>query len=157
MGPFGLVQGFLSLLDDPLTAITLLLPRGLFLPALFFAPRLLFLEGENSLSVSLGIRRTRARFLGLHSRLRRSRPASIIAQMRRQVCMLLEGPVRPHGTLEYDAGFRHGRGDHVRILALLRGTLVEEIAVRAPGLQCGLHRWRRDRKIEEAQRRLENL
>jgi hypothetical protein len=62
-----------------------------------------------------------------------------------------------HGAPENDAGFRHGRGDDVWIIAFLCDTLTEEIAVRAPGFQGSLHRWRSDRQIEEARRRLKDL
>jgi hypothetical protein len=48
-------------------------------------------------------------------------------------------------------------GDDVRIGALFRGTLVEEIAVGAPRLQGSLHRRRGDGLFEETQRSLIGL
>jgi hypothetical protein len=43
-----------------------------------------------------------------------------------------EGPVGSHEALEDDARLRHRRGDHVRIGAFLRHTLMKKIAVGAP-------------------------
>jgi hypothetical protein len=43
--------------------------------------------------------------------------------------MLAERSVGSDGTPENEARLRHGRGDDVRIVALLRRTLVKEIAV----------------------------
>jgi hypothetical protein len=59
--------------------------------------------------------------------------------------MLAEGPFGADGPPEDDTRLRHGRGDDVRIVALLRRPLVEEVAVGAPCLQRGLHRRRGDR------------
>src|SRR5665647_3815324 len=44
------------------------------------------------------------------------------------VCSLND-PSDPTGRLRNEARLRHGRGDDVRIVALLRRTLVKEIAV----------------------------
>jgi len=68
--------------------------------------------------------------------------------------MLPEGSIGSHGTPENDAGLRQGGSDDVGIIAFLCDILMEEIAVRAPRFQRRLHGWRRDRQVEEAQRRL---
>jgi hypothetical protein len=65
--------------------------------------------------------------------------------------MLLEWPIRTHGTLEHDARLRHGRGDDVRIVALLGRALVKEIAVGTPCFQGRLHGRSGDRLLEESQ------
>ena len=60
-------------------------------------------------------------------------------------------------TPENAARLRHGRGDDVRIMALLRRTLVKEIAVGAPRFQSRFHRRSGDHLIEETQRSLIRL
>jgi hypothetical protein len=75
----------------------------------------------------------------------------------RQLGVLAERTVGPHGALEDDARLLHGRGDDVRIGALFCDTLVEEIAVGAPRLQGSLHRRCGDGLFEEAQRSLIGL
>lgn len=66
--------------------------------------------------------------------------------------MLAERRLRPDRSLQDDAWLGQGRGDHIRIVALLRRALMEDIAVRAPRLQRSLHRGGRDRLVEEAKR-----
>ena len=58
---------------------------------------------------------------------------------------------------ENDARLRHGRGDDVWIVGLLRRALTEKIAVGAPCFQSGFHRRSGDRLIEVAQRSLVGL
>src|ERR1019366_2833514 len=60
-------------------------------------------------------------------------------------------------TPENAARLRHGRGDDVRIMALLRRTLGKEIAVGAPRFQSRFHRRSGDHLIEETQRSLIRL
>jgi hypothetical protein len=71
--------------------------------------------------------------------------------------MFAEGSVGSNRAPENDAGLCHGRGDDVRIVALLCRALVEEITVGAPRLQSRLHGWRGDRLIEKTQRGLIGL
>jgi hypothetical protein len=71
--------------------------------------------------------------------------------------MLAERSVGSYGALEDDTRLRHGRCDDVRVLALLCGTLVKEIAIGAPRLEGRLHRRRGDGLLEETQRRLVGL
>ena len=154
----GLVQCSLRLVDRLLTAFTLLLPGGLFARPFALAALLLLFEGESGLSLRRlvdGARGTvcfalrpfdlRAAFVG---------PAAKIGG---QLGMFAEGSVGSDGAPENDARLRHGRGDDVRIVALLRRALVEEIAVRAPRFQSRFHRRSGDRQIEEAQRSLIGL
>jgi hypothetical protein len=53
--------------------------------------------------------------------------------------MLGEGSVGSHGKPETDARHLHGGSDDLRIVAFLRRSLVEEIAVGAPRFQSRLH------------------
>ena len=69
----------------------------------------------------------------------------------------LNDPSDPTGRPENGARLRHGRGDDVRIVALLRRTLVKEIAVDAPRFQSRFHRRSGDHLIEETQRSLIRL
>jgi hypothetical protein len=50
---------------------------------------------------------------------------SILAEVLRQFGVFAEGAVRPHGAFENDARLLHGRGDDLRIGALLRDTLMK--------------------------------
>src|SRR5438067_11749757 len=80
-------------------------------------------------------------------------PRPVVAVVSAEVCgqlgMVSEVPIRSNRSSEGNAGFRHGRGDDVGILAFLGDPLMEEIAVRAPSFQCRLHRVSRYRQIEE--------
>src|SRR5437016_11204242 len=66
--------------------------------------------------------------------------------------MLAERSVGSDRAPENDAGLCHGGGDDVRIVALLRGALVEEITVCAPRFQSRFHGGSGYRQIEETQR-----
>ena len=74
-----------------------------------------------------------------------------------QFGMFAERSVRSNRAPENDAGFCHGRGDDVRVVALLGRSLVEEIAVGAPRFQSRFHGGSGHRQIEEAQRGLVGL
>src|SRR4051812_10158971 len=74
-----------------------------------------------------------------------------------QLGMFAERSVGSNRTPEHDAGLCHRRRDDLRVIAFLRRTLMKEIAVCAPRLQRGLHGWRGDRLIEEAERGLIGL
>lgn len=87
----------------------------------------------------------------------RFRPSLTLAEIGRQFGMLAEGSVGSDRAPEHDAGLRHGRSDDVRIVDLLRRTLLEEIAVGAPRFQSRFHRRSGDCQIEEAQGSLESL
>ncbi|MET4386688.1 hypothetical protein ABIB73_002433 [Bradyrhizobium sp. F1.4.3] len=82
---------------------------------------------------------------------------SATAKIGGQLGMFAERSVGSNRTPENDAGLCHGRSDDVRIVALLRRALMEEVAVSAPRLQRRLHRRSGDRQIEEAQRSLVGL
>ena len=157
--PLGLIQRRLRLVKGLLAAFTLLLSGGLF-PYLFaFAARVLPFVGESGLPLRglvYGPGRILLRFpaFRLAGSLRRL-PAA--AQIGGQLGMLAEGAVGADGPLENDARLRHGGRDDVRIVALLRCALVEEIAVGAPSFESRLHRWSGDRLIEEAKRSLIGL
>ena len=154
----GLVQRSLRLVDRLLTAFTVLLPGGLFPRPFTFAARLFPFVGESGLPFRRLVDGARGSFLlllafRLAGRLRRFSAAKIGGQLG----MFAERSVGSNRAPENDAGLCHGRGDDVRIVALLRRALVEEIAVGAPRLQSRLHRWSGDRLIEEAQRGLIGL
>ena len=57
---------------------------------------------------------------------------SILGEVLRQLGVLAEGAVRADRSLEDNARLRHGRGEYVRVGALLRRTLMKQIAVGAP-------------------------
>src|SRR3981189_366778 len=71
--------------------------------------------------------------------------------------MFAERSVGANRAPENDAGLCHGRGDDVRIVALLGRALVEEITVCAPRFQSCFHGGSGHRQIEEAQRSLVGL
>src|ERR1700676_4086870 len=71
--------------------------------------------------------------------------------------MLAEGSVGSDGPLENDARLRHGGRDDVWIVALLRHSLVKQIAVGAPSFESRLHRRSGNRLIEEDKRGLIGL
>ena len=131
MNYFGAVQGILRLGDCHLPAFALLAWRPL--------P---FLVRDHGASARVRTRvppsapppcrqaaMTRLLFVGF-------RPAGNfrrlvgVAQIGGQVGMLAERSIGSEP--ENDARFRHGRGDDVRIVALLRRALVEEVTVGAP-------------------------
>ena len=82
---------------------------------------------------------------------------SAAAKIGGQLGMFAERSVGSNRAPENDAGLCHGRGDDVRIVALLRRALVEEIAVGAPRFQSRFHGGSGHRQIEEAQRGLVGL
>jgi len=71
--------------------------------------------------------------------------------------VLTESPIRSRRPLQHHARFRHGRGDYVGVIRLLRDTLVKQVASGTPRIKRRLHRGRCDSKVEETQRRLESL
>jgi hypothetical protein len=139
--------------------LTLLLPGGLF-PRSFALAVLPFpFVGESGLPLRRLVDGAGGSLLGFGP-LRRAdafRRSSVAAQIGGQFGMFAEGSVGTDGSSEDDARFLHGRGDDVRIVALLRRTLMEEIAVGAPRFQGRFHRRSGDRLIEEAQRSLIGL
>src|SRR5436309_13376320 len=74
-----------------------------------------------------------------------------------QFGMLAERSAGSDRAPENDARLCHGRGDDVRVVALLRRALMEEIAVCAPRFQSRFHGGSGYRQIEEAQRGLVGL
>ena len=111
--------------------VSLLLPGGLFLRPFTFAGPLLPFVGECGLPLRRlvdwpGGSLLRLVACRLAAGVRRS---TLAAQIAGQFGMLAERSVGSDGTPENDARLRHGRGDDVRIVALLRRTLVKEIAV----------------------------
>ena len=141
----------------PVTAFTLLLPGGLFLrPFKLAAPPFPFvvesglsfrnlIDGARGRLFAFGPFDLRAAFVGPPP------PRSVGSS----ACSL-KGRSVPTGA-ENDAGLCQGRGDDVRIVALLRRALVEEIAVGAPRFQSRFHGGSGHRQIEEAQRSLVGL
>jgi hypothetical protein len=67
----------------------------------------------------------------------------------RQMGVSAKRLARPTG-----ARFFQRRGDDRRIIGFPGESLMKEITIGSPGLQGRLHRWRRDREIEEALRGL---
>jgi hypothetical protein len=124
-----LVQRSLRLVDRLLTAFTLLLPGGLFARPFTLAPLLFLFEGESGLSFrspvdgAIGLLRLMA------FRLAGGFRWSAAAKISGQLGMFAERSVCSDRAPENDAGLCHGRGDDVRVVALLRRALVEEIAV----------------------------
>ena len=154
----GLVQRSLRLVDRLLTAFTVSLPGGIFLRAFALLVPLLAFVGGSSLPLRRLVDGARGRLLGLMAfRFGGSRRWSGAAKIRGQFGFLAERSVGSDGTPQNDPWLRHGRGDDVRIMALPRLALVEEVAVCAPRFQSGFHRRSRDREIEEAQRSLVGL
>jgi hypothetical protein len=65
--------------------------------------------------------------------------SAVASEILGQFGVLLERPAGADRTLQDDARLHHGRRHDVRIPALLRSALVEQIAIRASGFQGGLH------------------
>jgi hypothetical protein len=129
----GLVQRSLRLADRLLPAFTLLLPDGLFArPFTLAAPPFPFVV-ERGLSFRSLVNGARGKLLRLWAfRLAGGFCWSSAAKIGGQLGIFAERSVGSNRAPQNDAGFRHGRGDNVRIVALLRRALVEEIAVCAP-------------------------
>ena len=142
----------------PVTAFTLLLPGGLFLrPFKLATPPFPFVV-ESGLSFRSLIDGARGRLLPLWAfRLAGGFRWSSAAKIGGQLGMFAERSIRSNRAPENDAGLCHGRCNDVRIVALLRRALVEEIAVCAPRFQSGFHGGSGHRQIEEAQRGLVGL
>src|SRR6201984_2142049 len=154
--PTGCLQGALRLVDGLLPPLELLTLSGLFLCAFALAALLLLLESERGLPVG----RLVVGPLGMLLRFRPHRPAAcrlrnvVAGEIGRQLGVLFERSAGGDGTLQNDARRSHGRRDDIRILALLRRTLVKKIAVGTPRVQSRCDRRRRYRQIKEAQRSL---
>src|SRR3954453_18196470 len=71
--------------------------------------------------------------------------------------MLVEGLVGSDRAPKHDAGLFHRRRDHLAVVGLFCKTLMEQIHVRAPGLEGRLHRWRGNGEIVKALRCLVDL
>jgi hypothetical protein len=59
-------------------------------------------------------------------------PARFVLQIR-QVGVFGKAAVRSCRPLEHHSGFRHGCADHLGIVGLFGGILVEKVAAGAPG------------------------
>src|SRR5258708_36111960 len=154
----GLVQRGMHIVVRLLTAFTVLLPDGLFLRPVKLAARLLSFVRESGLPLRSLVNGARGRLLRLWAfRLAGGFCWSSAAKIGGQLGMFAERSVRSNRTPENDAGLCHGRVDNVRVVALLRRALVEEIAVCAPRFQSGFHAGSGHRQIEEAQRGLVGL
>jgi hypothetical protein len=111
-------------------AFAVLLPGGLFARPFTLAPLLLLFEGESGLSFRSLVDGARGRLLRLWAfRLAGGFRWSSAAKIGGQLGMFAERSVGSNRAPENDAGLCHGRRDNVRVVALLRRTLVEEIAV----------------------------
>lgn len=141
------------------TELTLFLPGGLFLRPFTRAAPFLPFVGERGFPFRRLVDGTRGRLLR-NMALRFAggvRRSSVAAKIGGQFGMLAEGSVGSDRAPENDARLLHRGGDDAWIVAFLRRTLVEEIAVGAPRFQSRLHGGSRDRQIEEAQRSLVGL
>ncbi len=111
--------------------VSLLLFGGLFLRPFTFAGPLLPFVGESGLPLRRLVDWPGGNLLRLVACLLAAgvRRSTLAAQIAGQFGMLAERSVGSDGTPENEARLRHGRGDDVRIVALLRRTPVKEIAV----------------------------
>jgi hypothetical protein len=154
----GLVQYSLRLVDGLLPAFTVLLPGCLFARPFTLAPLLLLFEGESGLLFRSLVDWAGGRLLRLMAfRLAGGFRWSAAAKIGGLFGMFAERSVCSNRAPEKDAGLCHGCRDNVRIVAFLRRTLMEEIAVCAPRFQSCFHGGSGHRQIEEAQRGLVGL
>ena len=132
MLPAGGIQGGLSPIDSLLPALALF-PLSRLLPGFFALATLpLAFVGLGGLSIGrlVGLR---GRFLHLANRpLSRRFLRSVVTEIPRQFSVLAERPVGSHGALEDDTRLGNGRGNDVRVVALLRRALNGRDCCRRP-------------------------